>query len=257
MRHALAILMFISTSLARAGDQAGELAAKGVAEFTAAYASWDGGRFDASADLFRRASALAPASGAFLYWIGVAEFHRMLHLQSLPANTSNKVAAETAAEAALTALSSAVKLDDRQAESHALLGTLYGMKIQGNLFRALRFGPRVQKYSAQAMEFGRENPRVWYLLGAAQFHMAKKPGALREALASLIAAENLFEVEDQRAAGPLEPRWGRGSCLVFLGQSYERLGQPGAAADYFTRALALQPGNRLAAEGLARVRGRK
>ena len=58
-------------------------------------------------------------------------------------------------DAALAALSRAVKLDARHAESHALLGTLYGMKIDGNLLRAGAFRARVEKHCKAALEFGR------------------------------------------------------------------------------------------------------
>ena len=150
-----------------------------------------------------------------------------------------------------------MKLDERHAESHALLGTLYGMKIDGNLLRGARFGPRVQKHQKQALEFGADNPRVRYLLGTCQFHTAKKPAAQREALATLLAAEKLFAAEAQRPAGPLEPRWGRSSCLTFIGRTYELLGQRTEAADYFRKALAQHPADHLAKEGLARVTEKK
>jgi len=146
-----------------------------------------------------------------------------------------------------------VALDERQAESHALLGTLYGMKIKGNLLRAARFGPRVQKHRNRALALGAENPRVRYLLGPCQFHTAKKTADQREALASFLAADKLFAAEARRPAGPLEPRWGRSTCLTFAGRTYELLGQRAEAADYFRKALAEHPADLLAREGLARI----
>jgi tetratricopeptide (TPR) repeat protein len=158
---------------------------------------------------------------------------------------------------ALAALNTAVQLDARDAESHALLGTLYGMKIDGNWVRGARFGPRVQTHCNQAMQFGADNPRVRYLLGTCQFHTAKKPAAQREALASFLAAEKLFAAEAKRASGPLEPRWGYCTCLTFIGRTHELLGQRKAAADYFRQALALHPADHVAKEGLARVAERE
>ena len=66
-----------------------------------------------------------------------------------PPQRTNTLAADAAMDAALAALETAVKLDERHAESHALLGTLYGMKINGNLLRAARFGPRVREASEE------------------------------------------------------------------------------------------------------------
>ena len=239
--------------LARAESPADPLAAAGVAEFTAAYQAWDGARFGAAAELLQRASTNAPVSAMAFYWLGAAQFHRMLQLQSLPPVRTNTLAADKAMDAALAALNRAVKLDPRHAESHALLGTLCGMKIDGNLLRAARFGPRVQKHRNRALALGAENPRVRYLLGTCQFHTAKKTAARREALASFLAADKLFAAEARRPAGPLEPRWGRSTCLTFIGRTYELLGQRAEAADYFRKALAEHQADFVAKEGLARV----
>ncbi|MBN2507933.1 MAG: tetratricopeptide repeat protein [Verrucomicrobia bacterium] len=231
------------------------LMAAGVAEFTAAYQAWDGRQFGAAADLFRRAATHAPESSAAFYWLGVAEFHRMLQLQTLPASRANETGAAAAREAALAALSSAVRLDARHAEAHALLGTLYGMKIDGNLLRAARFGSRVHMHRRRALELGAANPRVQYLLGTCQFHTARKPAARREALATFLEAERLFAAEAGRAAGALEPRWGRSTCLTFIGRTCESLGRREEAAGYFRKALAEHPADHVAREGLARVGG--
>ncbi len=257
MSRFLCILILFATLLARAETAADKLTTAGIAEFTAAYQSWDGERFGAAAELFRQASTNAPGSSTNFYWLGVAEFHRMLWLQHLPGPGTNESAALAAMDAALAALGRSVKLNRGHAESHALLGTLYGMKIDGKLVRAAWFGPRVEKHSQMAMESGAENPRVRYLLGMGQFHTAKKPAAQREALTTLLQAEKLFATEAQTAPVPLQPRWGRSSCRTFIGRTYELLGQRTEAADYFRKALAEHPADRLAKEGLERVTEQK
>jgi tetratricopeptide (TPR) repeat protein len=257
MRRWLPLLILLPALLAQADDRADKLAAAGVKEFIAAYQTWDGARFAAAADLFREACTNAPGSSTNFYWLGAAQFHRMLQLQTLPSQRTNQQAADAAMAAALAALHTAVKLDERDAESHALLGTLYGMKINDSVLRAVRLGPSVARHQKKALEFGADNPRVRYLLGTCQFHTAKKPAAQREALASFLAAEKLFRGEAQRAAGALEPRWGYSTCLTFIGRTYELLGERTEAANYFRQALAQQPTDQLAKEGLARVTERK
>jgi tetratricopeptide (TPR) repeat protein len=257
MNWRVAIWFLLSACLARANENSDQLMAAGVKEFTAAYKDWDGRRFGAAAELFRQATTNAPPSCTNYYWLGAAEFHRMLQLRSVPVPPTSTLAADAAMDAALSALETAVKLDEQHAESHALLGTLYGMKINGNLLRGARFGPRVWKHQKKAMEFGAQDPRVLYLLGTGQFHTATKPSARHEALATLLSAERLFATEAQRPGGPLEPRWGRSSCLTFIGRSYELLGQRAQAADYFRQALAAHPSDHVAKEGLARVAERK
>ena len=248
------VILFLTVArLTRADSAVDKLAPAGVAEFTAAYQAWDGARFGAVAELFRQATTHAPASATNFYWLGVAQFHRMLQIQNQPAPATNTSAAPAAMDAAIAALSRAAKLDPRHAESHALLGTLYGMKINGNLLRGARFGPRVAKHQELALKHGASNPRVQYLLGMCQFHTANKPAEWQAALQTLLKAEKLFEAEAKTTAAPLDPRWGQSSCLTFIGRTYELLGQRKEAADYFRKALAMHPADHLAKEGLKRA----
>lgn len=229
----------------------------GVAEFRAAYQAWDVARFVAAAEMFRQTTTNEAASVTNFYWLGVARFHRLLHLQHAPGSETNNAAAAAALDAAIEAMAAAVKWDEHHAESHALLGTLYGMKINDGLLRAVRFGPRVAKHRQKALEFGAANPRVQYLLGMCQFHTAKKEAAWREALATLLGAEKLFTAEAKVSPGPLDPRWGRDSCLTFIGRSCELLGQADQAGEYYRKALTLHPADHVAKAGLLRVERKK
>lgn len=253
MTRWMAMLFSCVAFLVRAGEAADRLTVAGIAEFTAAYRAWDGAQFAQAAELFRQATTNAPANSTNFYWLGATEFHRMLQIQSLPASPSNTLAAASAMDAAVAALEQAVTLNPRDAESHALLGTIYGMKIDGNLIRAMRFGPRVAKHRKLALQLGADDARVVYLLGTCQFYTAKKPAAQREALETFRKAEKLFDAEAKVAAGPLEPRWGHDSCLTFIGRTYEQLGDRTKAADYYRKALTEHAGDHLAKAGLARV----
>jgi len=101
MNWRAAIWFFLSACLARANENSDQLMATGVKEFIAAYQDWDGRRFGAAAELFRQNTTNAPVSCTNYYWLGAAEFHRMLQLQSLPASSTNRVAADAAMDAAL------------------------------------------------------------------------------------------------------------------------------------------------------------
>jgi len=253
MSRWLPILIFFTALSAHADRVADEVTRVGIAEFTAAYRAWDGKQFAQAVETFRRSTTNQDVTVTNFYWLGAAEFHQMLELQNSPSNSTNRRAAEAAMDAAVGALADAVKLDDRHAESHALLGTLYGMKINGNLLRAAWFGPRVAKHRELALKYGAENPRVQYLLGMCEFHTAKRPAAWREALTTLLTAEKLFETEARIAPAPLEPRWGYDTCLTFIGRTYETLGQPDKAGEYYRKALAMHPADHLAKQGLERI----
>ena len=58
-------LLIALSVLARAATN--ELSAAGVRELTAAYRAWDGARFAAAAELFRRATTNAPANITHYY----------------------------------------------------------------------------------------------------------------------------------------------------------------------------------------------
>jgi tetratricopeptide (TPR) repeat protein len=245
-----AILLVFTVLLARADGLENRLTVAGIAEFTAAYQAWDGKRFGAAAELFRQATTNAPGSSTNFYWLGTAQFHRLLQVLGLPASRSNTLVAETALDSALAALNTAVKLNERDPESHALLGTLCGMSIAMSPPRALWLGPRVMKHQKKALQYGPANPRVQYLLGMSHYHAGAMGRGKKEALKCLLKAEQLYADEAEIAGGPLEPRWGRSSCLAFIGKTYDALGQSADAEKYFRKALKLNPQDRLAREEL-------
>ncbi|MCU0780360.1 MAG: tetratricopeptide repeat protein [Akkermansiaceae bacterium] len=243
------LAMVLCLAAARAEPAADDLARGGVAEFRAAFQAWDATRFATAADHFRKAAAADPAKAVYPYWLGVAEFHRMLQLQS----AGRAKDGDGARDAATTALEKAVALDPAHAESHALLGTLLGMKISGAFLGGMRFGPAVLRHQQAALDHGAANPRVHYLLGAARFHNAGKPAEFRAALDELQKAIKLFDQEAAKPAGPLEPRWGASSCLTFAGRAHEALGERKEAADSYRRALRLHPHDSVATAGLKRL----
>ena len=247
----LVVILFLScATLSRADSVADKLTASGIAEFTAAYQAWDGAGFARAAALFRQAGTNDTAGVTNLYWLGVAEFHRMLQLQTVAAQEE---AIDAARNSAIKTLADAVKMDETLAEGHALLGTLQGMKINGSVLRGLWFGPGVAKHREAAMKWGASNPRVRYLLGMCRLHTAHNQEETREALNILLKAEALFKAESKIPAAALEPRWGYDSCLTFIGRAYEMLGSRAEAADYFRKALEKHPQDQIARVGLRRI----
>ncbi len=231
---------------------ADDAAVRGVSMFTRAYRDWDEKAFGEASTLLREACASLPDNATNHYWLGVCEFHRMLQIQG---REPGAAAVQATMDAAIGALTSCIEKQPAMAEAHALMGTLYGMKIDGNLVRAIKFGPRISRHRSEALKHGADNPRVQYLLGVCQFHTSKKRAAWLETLESLRRANKLFETERMNpAASPLEPRWGQASCLAFMGRTLEQLGRPEDAVAEYRKAMALHPGHHAAQEGLERLK---
>jgi tetratricopeptide (TPR) repeat protein len=178
----------------------------------------------------------------------------MLQLRSVPGKAAS---AEVAQTAALDALTTAVKLDAQNAECHALLATIYGIRIGDRWLRALLLGPSTLSHSKAAMKQGATNPRVRYLLATGEFYMASGNADLQKALKNLLLAETYFASEAATTPGPLEPRWGRSSCQTFIGLTFEKLGDRTNATAFFRKSLAEHPADHLAQAGLKRVAEKK
>jgi len=251
MIRALTIALLASVLTLHADETADSRVLAGIGDFTAAYRAWDEAGFAKAAVNFRMAAAADPHSARAFYWLGAARFHRMLHYRNQqPPKTD---AANATMDDAIAALDDALALAPDHAECHALLGTLYGMKIQGGLLRAIRYGPKVQSHQKQALGHGGKNPRVQYLLGTGLFHTAKDADGYREALDALLAAEKLFIAESKQAPEPFAPRWGMSSCRTFIGCALVKLGENGRAAEYFRKALAEHPNDHIARAELAKL----
>lgn len=238
-------------AVAAANPESDGTTAAGIRLFEEAYRDWSD--FARPVEVFARATTQDLRSAEARYWLGVAYFHRMLHFRHTgnPGQYANQESA--AREAAIQEFEKLLEISPDHAEGHALLGTLIGMKIDGGMLRALRYGPSLQKHQSEAYKHGSKNPRVRYLIGVGLFHMADDADGWRKALGELRAAEVLFQREAGQPRTPLGPRWGASSCQTFIGLAHEKLGQHGDAVAAFRRALAAHSNDHLARAGLARL----
>lgn len=256
MFRSLLASLLATVSIASAAEPPAESPAEsaksGVEEFYAACKAWNADGFTKAAELFGKAAKQEPTSAAYKYWEGVSHFHRMLQIESRPGGKGSPKA-KSAMEAALAAFEGALELDADNAESHALVATIFGMKIHSNMLNAVRYGPMLQQHQKEAVRLGAKNPRVKYLVGVGLLHTAKDDEAKRKALDTLLAAEKLFAEEATHSADPLSPRWGSVSCRTFIGVAYKMLGRNAEAIDYFNRALAEHPSDHIARQELAAI----
>lgn len=232
-------------------EPAAELAAA-VAFFHEAYAAWDGAGFGVAADRFDAVAERQPTSAAAHYWRGAALFHRCLYRLGTTGGKADRALGRDL-EAAETALAGAVALEPGNGEAHALLATVIGLRIAANPMTAIWRGPAVMNHKNRALALAPRSPRVQYLLGSSYYHAPAILGGREQSLKYFLAAVPLFEEERRQPAAAAAPRWGYNSCLAFIGRWYEDAGDKVAAADYYRQALAVNPRDGLAKEGLGRL----
>lgn len=227
--------------------------AAGVAAFGAAFDQWDYDGFVQAAALFKTEAAETGNSFEASYWEGVAAFHAVLWCDRQGVGGERLTAR---IDEAVNAIEAALRLRPDDGECHALLSTLAGLQIARQPGTALWRGTYVARHQSMALKHGSANPRVHYLIGCAFYHAPSFWGDKTRAMEHFRKAEALFEQESLVAAGPVEPRWGRSSCLAFMGRLEHEQGNTSAARAYYRKALLANPKDKLAQEGFAQSGGK-
>jgi hypothetical protein len=122
---------------------------------------------------------------------------------------------------ALLSEAAALLEQNDDAESHALLGSVYGAMIGAEPARAPELGAKARKELAKAAELAPHNPRVHLLLGTSAFHRpVEYGGGPAVAEKHLRRAIELFKQEPE--AKPW-PNWGREEAYGYLSRTMEQL----------------------------------
>ena len=129
--------------------------------------------------------------------------------------------------------------DDGNAESHALLASVYGMQID-SAWKGMTLGRRASRASARALELAPANPRVLLQDGVGKLHTPGMfGGGADRAEAMLLRALAAFRTEPPDRPWP---RWGRIDTYAWLGQISAERGDLAAARRYYEQALDVEPG---------------
>lgn len=226
---------------------------RGVAAFRAAFDDWSYEGFAGAAELFGAAAQANPTSFPAFYWKGVSEFHAVLWCERPEggqARTQN-VELRKRIEGATKAFETGLRLKPDDPECHAVLSALLGIQLARHPTTALWRGPQVLRHQRLALQKGPDNPRVQYLIGSGYYHAPGFLGDRKQALAHFLKAEALFAAEAVEGGDPLQPRWGRSTCLTFTGKLYQEAGERDKAMAYFRKALEANPHDKLARQCLA------
>jgi tetratricopeptide (TPR) repeat protein len=227
-----------------------QLLDSGIEQFKVGYGAWDRAQFVQAADTFQQACTEQPDSYEAHYWLGAARFHIVLHRLGDKENPANPAENRRLISEAAAPLRRAVRLRDRDSESHALLSTLIGIQIAGNPKSALWLGPKTIRHRRHALRNDPENPRVYYLIGTSYFNAPGILGGRQKGLKFFLKAERLFVEESKKPPQPMQPRWGYSSCLTFIGRTYQDIGRAKQAEIYFRKALSVNPQDKMAQKGL-------
>lgn len=194
----LAVLLFLVTASVRADDFATTIAVLETGDAAAVKAS------------LAQLKAM-PAAPRVAYAIGYAE-RRLAYLPG----TSKSDRAALLADAAKR-FEEVVRAEPKNAEAHALLGSILGAMIGGSPFRAMELGPASGRAMDRALALQPNNPRVLLLAGiSALMKPAEFGGGAEVAEPILQRAASIFA---QEPADRPWPNWGRAEVQMWLGRA--------------------------------------
>ncbi|MEO1334616.1 MAG: hypothetical protein AAFV29_03195 [Myxococcota bacterium] len=135
-------------------------------------------------------------------------------------------------------LESVVEARPKDGESHALLASVLGMRIDGSFFRGIRLGPRSSALLDKAVALAPESPRVALLQGIrAVYTPSMFGGGVEQAQA---AFDRAFLLSDKEGEAPW-PNWGRVDIFAWRGQLALKRGDRAGAMALYERALTETP----------------
>ena len=150
----------------------------------------------------------------------------------------------------IEALTKSIELSPDFSESYALRGVLKGILIKMKPTSVFTQGLKVGKDRDKALELDKLNPRVHYLTGVSFWYAPEILGGRDKALEHLLKAEKLFEKEDKGSKKKTLPRWGRSTCLAFIGGVFLAENKNKKAYEYYKKALDVNPFDPVALKGL-------
>ena len=230
----------------------------GIMIFRSAYTTWNVEKFNEAEEKIEMSIEKGLENHLPHYWKGVVNFHLVnLYLWGTK-EVVDKRKATIHIDQAIESLKKALQLNDKDPESLALTGTLYGIQIHQKPYLAPFLGPKYFKLIKKALENEPENPRINYLIGMSYLFTPKYlGGGVNKGLTHLLKAHKFFEKEVNIKPMPFSPRWGHSTCLDFIGKAYIKLKNNKEAESYFKKALTINPEDKLAKSGLEELTKQK
>lgn len=123
-----------------------------------------------------------------------------------------------------------------QAESLALLSTVYGLKIGSNPLKGALYGPKSNKAITQAAELEPSNPRVSLMKAISAYHTPAAFGGSKQSAIELSSkAIELYAQPCQQIC------WGHAEAYTWRGLAKQELGDKAGAIADWTKASEVDP----------------
>ncbi|HYM59918.1 MAG TPA: hypothetical protein VEZ11_03380 [Thermoanaerobaculia bacterium] len=238
-RIAIVLLMMFATTCTMAGDATLTFAhdwAPTIAGLESAYLSGDEPGIRAAIQSLQSISQSAtnPKQHELVeYAIAYANW-RLMYLPGTTADDRKALLGD-----GRNRLEAVLKSNPKNAEAHALLGSLLGAQIAFERGRAAELGMRSSRERQAARDLEPGNPRVLLLEGTSLFHTPPEYGGGPD-VAEPILRHALQAFESEPVERPW-PNWGRFDAHVWLGQLLEKAGKREAARSEYLEAQKLAP----------------
>jgi hypothetical protein len=185
------------------------------------------------ADLLRRAQN--PSSSADLVQYAIAYVGwRMATLPDVPEREQGDLLDD-----GVSRMQGLVTKDGKNAEAHALLGSIYGLQIGRAPMKGMILGPRANGALDRAAKEAPANPRVVLVQGISAFNTpALFGGGTDKAERLLRRSIELFASESPSKTWP---NWGRFDAHAWLGQTLLSKGDRAGARAEYDKAQAIAP----------------
>jgi tetratricopeptide (TPR) repeat protein len=177
-------------------------------------------------DSFTKLTQQHPDSAVYFYQLASVNFY----LCEAYATHGDKKNAERTLDTAIENAQQSIKLNEKSADTHSLLGDLYGRKISFGIgmFAGPKFGPKAQAENKRALELDPNNPRVFASWGREYMNAPKMFGG------DLDKA-----IESFRKSTQLDP--GFDETYVWLAIALRKKGDTAGADQALQQALKLNP----------------
>ena len=136
-------------------------------------------------------------------------------------------------------LKRALVLEDSFAEAHALLSSVYGLKVANSPMKGFLLGSRAGSALDKAVALAPGNPRVLVSQGVSKFKTPRMFGGNPKEAETLL--RRAVEHASKQPADAPFPAWGRFDAHVWLGQVLAQRGDTAGARAEYGKALDVAP----------------